>query len=50
MDNRNMDIKFWKAVIAYIFAFSIGYPASRRMVDQPDLKDLTIEYSPNFTK
>lgn len=42
MDERGMDVKFWKAIVAYAFSFSVGYPATKRMIDQPDLKDLAI--------
>lgn len=37
-----MDVKFWKALIAYTGTFSIGIPFTKRHIDQMDLKDLSV--------
>lgn len=50
MEVRNMDVKFWKALLAYTGSLCIGYKEIKNALHETYLSDLAIEYSPNFTK
>lgn len=43
-----MDVKFIKALIAYSFSFTIGYLQFKSILKERYLKDLALEYSPNY--
>lgn len=49
MNDRNMDVKFWKALIAYGISFGLGYLEMKNSLRENYLADLAIEYSPNYT-
>jgi hypothetical protein len=43
-----LDVKFWKACVAYGFSLGVGWSFLGKMFREVELADLAVEYSANF--